>query len=149
LSDRSLAEPGRDRTACLSRLTRLGQIDRARLSGIDAIRYDAVKYAAELGAAGDAFGYGDNSYTAAMNENATPYIVNQQRGAVSSVPEFLNSAHKLETRADCEAYLARLTQFAHQIDQETQRVTRDAAQHVIAPDFILDNTIGQLTGLRA
>src|SRR5262249_26967193 len=47
-----------------------------------------------------------------------------------------------------QAYLARLAQFARQIDQETQRVSHDAAQHVIAPDFILDAAIQQISALR-
>jgi uncharacterized protein (DUF885 family) len=149
LSDRSAHAAAADRTACLSRLRRLGALDRASLSGIDAVRYDAVGYALQLGADGGAFGYGDNSFAAAMGEASTPYIVNQQNGAYLFVPEFLNSQHKIENAADCEAYLERMHAFARQIDQESARVSADAAHGVIAPDFILDTAIGQLTGMRA
>ncbi len=148
LNDHSLASAARDRAGCQSRLRRLSAINRQSLTGIDAIRYDAVKYAQELGVEGGSFGYGDNSYGAAMSESATPYIVNQQNGAFGSVPEFLNSQHKIETRADCQSYLARLEAFAHQLDAETARVQHDTAQNVVAPDYILDNAIGQLTALR-
>jgi uncharacterized protein (DUF885 family) len=149
LSDRSARAAAADRAACLARLRRLAAIDRAALTGMDAIRYDAVRYAQQLGADGGAFGYGDNSYAAAMAEAATPYVVNQQNGAFGFIPEFLNAQHKIDTAADCEAYLERVRAFARQIDQESARVAADAAHGVVAPDFILDNAIGQLTAMRA
>ncbi|MES1198965.1 MAG: DUF885 family protein [Pseudomonadota bacterium] len=149
LTDRSLAAVAADRAACQSRLRRLAAIDRASLSGADAIRYDAVQYAFQLGADGGGFGYGENGFGAAMGEAATPYVVSQQGGSYSSVPEFLNSQHKIENAADCETYLARMHAFARQLDQETARITHDAAAGVIAPDFISDNALGQLTAMRA
>ncbi|HVY86004.1 MAG TPA: DUF885 family protein [Caulobacterales bacterium] len=148
LSDHSLAAAAADRAACQSRLRRLAAFDRNSLSGVDAIRYDAVQYAFQLGADGGAFGYGDNSFGAAMGEYATPYLVSQQGGAYATIPEFLNSQHKIETAADCDAYLARMHAFARQLDQETARTNHDVAAGVVAPDFILDNALGQLTAMR-
>ncbi|HWA01308.1 MAG TPA: DUF885 family protein [Caulobacterales bacterium] len=148
LSDRSLAAAAGDRAACQARLRRLAAIDRASLTGMDAIRYDAVAYALQLGVDGGAFGYGDNSFESAMEESATPYVVSQQTGVYALVPEFLNSQHKIENRADCEAYLARMSAFARQLDQETARVAHDAAMNVMAPDFLLDTTLEQMTAMR-
>jgi uncharacterized protein (DUF885 family) len=148
LADRSASAMASDRYACFQRLRTLKQIDRASLTGIDAIRYDAVQYAFQLGADGGAFGYGDNGFGPAMSEGATPYVVSQQTGALVSVPEFLNSQHKIETADDCEAYLARLEQFSRQLDQETGRIRRDAARDVTPPDFILDTTLTQARAMR-
>lgn len=149
LTDRSLTGARGDRSACQSRLRRLRAINRSTLTGIDAIRYDAVAYALQLGIDGGSFGYGDNTFAAAMGESATPYVVSQQGGALVGVPEFLNSQHKIETAADCEAYLSRLQAFAHQLDQETSRVRHDTSQRVVAPDFILDTVLRQMRTLRA
>ena len=149
LSDRSLGSLAADRRACQDRLRRMRAIDRASLTGHDAIRYDAVQYAMQLGVDGGAFAYGDNTFGAAMNEDATPYIVSQQSGAAVGVPEFLNSQHKIANRADCDAYLARLEAFAHVLDQETARIRHDAHAGVIPPDFILGTTLTQLTAMRA
>jgi len=148
LADLSASAMASDRYACLSRLRAMKEIDRASLKGIDAIRYDAVQYAFQLGADGGVFGYGDNGFGAAMSEGATPYVVSQQTGALVSVPEFLNSQHKIENADDCEAYLSRLAQFPRQLDQETDRLRRDAARDVTPPDFILDTTLTQARALR-
>lgn len=149
VSDRSITGMHADRSACQSRLARLRGINRATLTGIDAIRYDAVAYALQLGIDGGSFDYGDNTFGAAMGESATPYVVSQQGGVMVGVPEFLNSQHKIENAADCESYLARLNGFARQLDQETSRVRRDTARGVIAPDFILDTVLTQMRALRA
>src|SRR6185312_7987735 len=80
---------------------------------------------------------------------AGPYVVSQQGGAYSGVPEFLDSQHKVATAADAEAYLARVRAMARCLRQETERVKKDAGLGVIAPDFILDNAIGQQLDLLA
>ena len=51
------------------------------------------------------------------------------------------------TSADAEAYLDRLHCVAREMDAETDRVRRDAASGVVAPDFILANALGQMNGL--
>ena len=148
LSDRSRDALSHDRSACLSRLRTMKQIDRATLTGIDAIRYDAVQYAFQLGADGGKFGYGENTFGSAMGESATPYVVSQQTGVLVGIPEFLNSQHKIANADDCEAYLARLAQFPRQLDQETDRIRHDAARDVTPPDFILDTTLTQARAMR-
>jgi uncharacterized protein (DUF885 family) len=149
LDDHSFSAMHAGRAACRSSMRRLGGIDRAQLSDANRIRCDAVQYALQLGADSAAFDYGDNSFASAMNEAATPYVVSQQTGSFTAIPEFLNSKHKIETSTDCDAYLARLDAFARQMDQESARVRRDTAAGVIAPDFILDMALGQLRGYRA
>ena len=43
-----------------------------------------------------------------MSEAAGPYVVSQQSGAYSALPEFLDSQHQVHNKADAEAYLARV-----------------------------------------
>src|SRR5690349_3865063 len=49
----------------------------------------------------------------------SPYEVSQQDGIYFSRPDFLHSAHPIETASDAEAYLSRLAQFAIELDNET------------------------------
>lgn len=149
LSDVSRGSLAADQRSAYAMLRRMWAIDPANLSPRQRTRYEAVQYALRLGAQGGDFHYGDNTFKSAMGESATPYVVSQQTGSMVGIPEFLNSQHKIDTREDCEAYLARLDAFARQLDQETERVRYDMAHGVIAPDFILDTTLTQARAFRA
>jgi uncharacterized protein (DUF885 family) len=144
LNDRSWAAEQQGGADCAARLALLRAIDPATLNDHDRVNYETIAYALELGVEGAKFSYGDNALAAAMGESAGPYVVNQQSGDFNTVPEFLASQHGIDTQADAEAYLDRLQAFAVALDQETARVKRDAAQGVIAPDFILDTSLGQM-----
>ncbi len=148
LADRSEWAIERNQADGRTRLRHLEAIPRASLNDADKVRYDAVKFAADLGKQGEQFNFGERSYNAAMGGGAVPYVVSQQNGAYSNIPEFLNAQHSIKVRTDAEAYLARMEQYARQLDQETQRVQDDAGRGVIAPDFILDNALGQLAAAR-
>jgi uncharacterized protein (DUF885 family) len=149
LDDRSWAAVERGGAHCAERLARLRAINPATLSAKDKVNHETVAYALELGVGGAKFNYGDNTLTAAMNESAGPYVVNQQAGDFNTVPEFLDSQHTVATKPDADAYLARLQAFAVALDQETDRVRRDAGHGVIAPDFILDTCLAQMADFRA
>jgi uncharacterized protein (DUF885 family) len=144
LNDRSWAAEQRGGADAAARLAKLRAIDPATLNDRDRVNYETIAYALELGVEGAKFSYGDNALAAAMGESAGPYVVNQQSGDFNTVPEFLASQHSIETKADAEAYLDRLQAFAVALEQETARVNRDAAQGVIAPDFILDTSLSQM-----
>ncbi|HYD12979.1 MAG TPA: DUF885 family protein [Allosphingosinicella sp.] len=77
-----------------------------------------------------------------------PYVLSQLTGSYQSVPDFLDSQHKIETRADADAYVARLEAFARNIDLEVEHSRADAGRGVVPPDFILDKTIAQTRSLR-
>jgi uncharacterized protein (DUF885 family) len=149
LSDASWAAIEKQNAESVRRRGEMAAIDRKRLTGQSAIDYDSMAYALDLGVEAGKFDFGDTTFSTAMSEGATPYVVSQQSGAYSSVGEFLNSQHKIETKADCDAYLERMEAFAIVLDQESERVARDTGKGVVAPDFILDNTLGQLKGQRA
>jgi uncharacterized protein (DUF885 family) len=64
------------------------------------------------------------------------------------VPDFLGSQHVSETKADADAYLARLEAFATVMDQEIERVRRDVDLGVIPPDFVIERALTQMNGLK-
>ena len=63
----------------------------------------------------DNFEYGTHSWP-------EPYTVSQLGGTYQSIPDFLDNQHRIETAADAEAYLSRLSDFARQLDNETARL---------------------------
>jgi uncharacterized protein (DUF885 family) len=79
----------------------------------------------------------------------SPYLISQQDGAYFSIPDFLHSSHTIENAADAEAYLARLSQFATVIDNETAEQRRQAGRGYVAPAWSLDLALGQMRELRA
>jgi uncharacterized protein (DUF885 family) len=74
----------------------------------------------------------------------SPYVISQQDGAYFSIPDALDSAHTIETAADAEAYLSRLSQFATVLDNETTEQKRQAARGFLAPAWALDLALGQM-----
>ncbi len=150
ITDRSIAGDAARAASCAARLRALRAFDGSRLRGLDAINLKAVTYAHELADEGyRRFAYGDNSVLNLWQaESCTPYVVNQGSGWFTTLPDFLDSLHKVETAADAEAYLDRLKAFATGLDGETERMRRDAGLGVVAPDFILDTTLKQMTGFR-
>jgi len=149
LSDASMAHVTEDRAFCRAGLAKLESFPDAGLSPDARLNKAVMKYAYELGRDAAPFDYGDNTLSSAMSESASPYVVSQQSGAYSSIPEFLDSQHKVANVTDAEAYLARVRAMARMIRQETERTRKDAGAGVIAPDFILANAIGQQEGLLA
>jgi uncharacterized protein (DUF885 family) len=123
----------------------LKTIDTTTLDEATRIDVDVMRTAHEFALEGFAFPYGDvallNSQWSWRN---APYVVAQNTGAFLEIPGMLDEQHTVETRADAEAYLARLEAYAGQLDGETGRLRADAAQNVVAPDFLLDKTLKQL-----
>jgi len=78
-----------------------------------------------------------------------PYVLSQLTGSYQSVPDFLDSQHKIETREDCEAYVARLEAFARNVGLEADQARADAGRGVVPPGFILDKALTQTRTLRA
>ena len=148
LDNESASALARSHVRCAARLKDLESIDRNRLKSSDQLQYEAAVYANQLGVEGGQFDYGDNTLLAVINENITPYVVSQQTGAVNAIPDFLDSEHKIESAGDAADYLERLAAFAGVLDQQTERIHRDAAIGVIPPDFVLDTALAQITAFR-
>ncbi len=145
LSDRSAAGQKVIAQRVRQRIERLKAIDTSRLGTAARIDVDVLRTAHEFALEGFAFPYGD---VALLNSNWSwrnaPYVVAQNTGAFLEIPSLLDENHTIESAADAEAFLARLSAYARQIDGETARLHADAAQNVIAPDFLLDKTLAQL-----
>jgi len=142
LSPVSIAALDAERAKTADQLARLLALPRADLSGMDAINYDAVKFSLETDhAANRQFVYGEEGA-------GQPYVISQLSGAYQYVPDFLGSQHVIETKADADAYLARLEAFATVMDQEVERVRRDVDLGVIPPDFVIERALTQMSGLR-
>jgi uncharacterized protein (DUF885 family) len=151
LTDRSIqAEEGRAYD-CAARLRKLKAFDGSRLSDLDRINLETAIYAHELADEGyRRFPYGDNAVLNVWQaESCSPYVVSQATGFFATIPDFLDSQHKVETAEDAEAYLQRLSAFAKGLDGENARMRRDAAAGSIAPDFLLDTTLKQQTDYRS
>jgi len=137
LRDASLPAVDRRRRITDDQVGALQRIDRTRLSARSRIDYDSVLYdRTATRRANQRFAYGGEA-------GGGPYVVSQIDGAYIQVPDFLDSQHTIATAADCEAYLARLDGFARLLDQEGERVRRDAALGVVPPDFALAGALKQ------
>ncbi|MFM2301146.1 MAG: hypothetical protein RLZZ84_882 [Pseudomonadota bacterium] len=77
-----------------------------------------------------------------------PYRLFQQGGAYFEVPDFLNSQHTIGDAADAEAYLARLSEFARVLDEDTVEQRAQSGRGFTAPGWSLDLTLGQIAKLR-
>lgn len=142
LDDRSLDGLDAARQRVASQLRRLNALDERRLSGMDVIHLKAMR--ATL-AAQDRLA---RQFTYGSATEAHPYVVSHLTGAYASVPDFLAAKHAITSAADADAYLNRLQMFATVLNQETERLRRDASIGVAPPDFVLDRTLEQLKGFR-
>ncbi|WP_029623736.1 DUF885 domain-containing protein [Sphingomonas sp. PAMC 26617] len=80
------------------------------------------------------------------NWRNTPYAVIQNVGAWIDVPQLLDGAQPVTSAADAEAYLARLSGMAAQLDGETVRLRAARLEGLVPPAFLLDKTITGMTG---
>lgn len=77
-----------------------------------------------------------------------PYPITQQGGSYFDIPDFLNTTHTIDNKADAEAYLSRLQQFATLLDLDTTEQRAQAARGYFAPAWSIDLTLGQMRKLR-
>ena len=142
LDDRSLGGLAYRKRLTRQQLRGLRAIDRTGLTGMDAVNYDCLMDDLSRTAEADQrFDYGEKGVGA-------PYVLSQLNGAYRSVPSFLATQHVIETRADVDAYMARLEHFAEVMDQELERARRDVSLGVVPPDFAIDRALGQMRALK-
>jgi uncharacterized protein (DUF885 family) len=134
----AVADQARHKALTAEQLARLSALDRAQLSGMDAVNYDTVLYDLKTtDAANKRFAYGGEGAN-------SPYVLTQINGAYQDAPDFLATQHTIETAADCEAYVARLGELARLMDDEVERMRRDVGLGVIPPDFALKGALGSM-----
>jgi uncharacterized protein (DUF885 family) len=143
LEDRSAA--GQERIAAIVRadLRRAEAIDTSRLSFETRTGVEVVKYAYRTKLEGLALPYGDAPVAGDSWRN-TPYVVIQNAGSYIDTPQFLDTDHPIETRADAEAYLARLAQYPRELDGEVERIRAARSRGLVPPTFLIDRTVDQL-----
>ena len=144
LSDISAAGEAEDRRVQATGKRLLDNIPRARLQGADINNYDSAQWALGIAAEGQKFDFGFSGTSGGI-----PYVVSQQNGTYQQAAEFLDTYHRVENAAGLEAYFSRLEQVAPTLVEETRRIRADAGKGVIPPNFIVANTLGQETQLRA
>ena len=144
LSDRSEAAWTADRATAHARLQALSDFDQTGLTRPGTINLAVAAFRARTASTGASFDYG----SAIGGGRMGPYLVNQMTGAYFTVPDFMDTQHRVEDRDGAEAFLARLSAFGPNLEAETGRVVRDAGKGVVPPDFMIDLTLGQLKALR-
>ncbi|GAA0868082.1 DUF885 family protein [Brevundimonas basaltis] len=144
LSDRSETAWMADRAEANARLQALADFDQTGLTRPGTINLAVAAFRARTASTGASFDYG----AAIEGGRMGPYLVSQMTGSYFTVPDFMDSQHRVEDRDGAEAFLARLSAFGPNIDAETGRIERDAGKGVVPPDFVIDLTLGQLKALR-
>ncbi|MEA3052448.1 MAG: hypothetical protein QOG72_1351 [Sphingomonadales bacterium] len=140
LTPRTLAERARQLAQTKQALSDLAAVDRSALSPAAKLNLEVVTYSlTNQTVAPRRFG---------LDSAIRPYRIFQQGGAYFSVPDFLNTAHTINTKEDAEAYLSRLEAFAVALDQDSAMQRIEAARGYVAPAWSLDLTLGQMAKLR-
>jgi len=141
LEDRSAAGQARIAATLKADLARAEAIDTSRLSFPTKTSVEVVKSAYRTALEGFAQPYGDVAVGGWRN---TPYVVIQNVGAYIDTPQFLDTDHPIENRADAEAYLTRLAQYPRQLDAELGRMKAARASGLAPPTFLIDKAVDQL-----
>ena len=145
LTDRTAEGVGRARVNTQARFERLKAVDARQVGEASRLALGVAKTAHELALEGYAFGFGDVvTLSSEWSYRNSPYVVAQNTGAFVEIPEFLNSKHTIKSPADADGYLQRLHDYARSLNGETERLAHDRSKGVVAPDFLLDKTIGQM-----
>ena len=116
----------------------LATVDASKLAAMDAVNHATLAYDIETTL------MGLDRFRRFAGGSANPYRISQLGGAYRDIPDFLDSMHGIETAADAEAYLSRLSMFPTLLDQETALVTADFAAGVTPPDFVITRTLEQM-----
>ncbi len=141
LGDKSAAGQQRVAAVIKSDLARAEAIDTSGLSFPVRTSIEVLKSAFRTALQGFAFPYGDVAVGGYRN---APYVVIQNVGAYIDTPQFLDTDHPVENRADAEAYLARLVQYPRQLDGELGRMRSARAGGLVPPNFLIDKALSQL-----
>jgi len=132
LTDRSQAAFERARLERLETLDVLVRTARPAAGSALARHLDTVIAAHEAAERVLVSGHGDGDLSAFY-----PYVADHMRGAYLDVPELLVRRQPMETPADVEAFLSRVSQFAGAIDDDRRRLDADARAGILPPAPIL------------
>lgn len=139
LTDSSQAGLARSVANTRGALADLSRINVAALSPAMKLNLDVVRYQLERRLDGPALG---------VDSPQSPYRMTQRFCAAFNVPDFLDSTHPIETAADAEAYLLRLSALSKAIDDDIAVQREQAGRGILAPQWSLDLALVQLRKLR-
>lgn len=122
----------------------LRAIGRAGLSERAQVSYDSAEFELAARERLAAFAYHSDGFA----HRAGPYGVTQLGGFYTGLPNFFDSQHPVQNRPDADAYLARMAAVPELIDADTAIVEANARAGVVAPRFVLEQAVRQLTALR-
>lgn len=106
------------------------EFDYDKLGPQERLSYDLWKYEYE-------------SAARAAKWRGNEYVFTQMQGVHSSLPSQLISMHRVETPADMEAYISRVSQFERALGQFTERAEANAARGVRPPYFAYDIALAE------
>jgi uncharacterized protein (DUF885 family) len=99
LTDRSFEAIAANVAQTSEQLAALRAIDRKALTGMDAVNYDTVEFTLAVQ------DEGNEKFTYAGGGSGAPYVLSQLTGSYQYMPDFLDTQHSIETKADADAYL--------------------------------------------
>jgi uncharacterized protein (DUF885 family) len=117
------------------------QWDRSRLSRQEQLSYDIVLWSYGRALANEKYPW--------LGANGAVYPVNQAFGIQKNLPNFLLSSHQITNAKLARRYVDRLRAMGAVLDAVTADVARQGKLGVIAPDFIIDDSIDQMKSLIA
>jgi uncharacterized protein (DUF885 family) len=115
--------------------------DRSKLSHQEQLSYDIALWTYQRGLDQEKYSW--------LSADGSPYPVNQAFGIQKELPNFLLSTHQITNAKLARHYVDRLGAMASVLDAVTADVERQAKLDVIAPDFIIDDSVDQMKTLIA
>ncbi|MGX5712349.1 DUF885 domain-containing protein [Sphingopyxis terrae subsp. ummariensis] len=125
-------------------LAALRAIDRGALGDNARVAYDSAEFDLVARQRLARFPY----HTGGFAHRAGPYAVTQLGGFYTGVSTFFDSQHPVKTKADADAYIARMAATPALLDDDSAIVRANAAMGVVAPRFIIEQALQQLGRLR-
>ncbi|MEQ1783127.1 MAG: DUF885 domain-containing protein [Hyphomonadaceae bacterium] len=136
LNDRSMAVTERTRTIRLDYLAEFERIDRADLSPAAARTYDTINTTLANSVAADAHGYGATSLGW-----TSPYVISFSDGAFTDLVKLLTLHAPIRSRAQADAWLARLGHMDEAMRDERRRFEVDLEAGAIPPRSVIQRTL--------
>ncbi len=131
LADYSEAQWDKSLAKAENMLTGLNKFNPDKLKGQDLMSYDITKWLLE-----DQLSDTDIRYSG--------YPISQLSGPHINLPSFLTDRHAIISQKSADNYLSRLNEFGRVLDETHTLVDAHTENGVIAPDFIVNKTIGVL-----
>lgn len=71
------------------------------------------------------------------------YPVNQMSGIQNDLPTFMVNAHKIRSKSDAKAYIARLSKFGTKFDQLLEGLKVREEKGIVPPRFVIDRVLDE------